>query len=391
MLQNPYLLMGRKPAGFDEMMPVDMNAVAAMQAAPQQVPLMAQAPVAPQQEAPPTQTTLNAQAGSAPPQGAEDQGTSLLQAYAEQQRLQAEAIKNAEEQLAAARSKPQQFDLTPLLSLASQWTGTDLVSGYARPQNQSKQIQALQEAVLKARGGAAEVARMRAKDVAQLEEQKAAREQRLEELKLRKTELKGQQDARAEEKEYRLRLETQDKYNNQFGNGLSGLSEVVDAAQQARNIIKEVGGIPTSTKDPRTDVYKRAVSRIITGYNRDVAKLGALAGADKKLLEAAASKDPNILEAYIMNALDQSKGQVAVLDDLINAADKKVKEVEGRVQRGFGDRGMKLFVGDRDFYNQTRGIESQQERKTYTAEELAQIRQQDPQRFQQIKSELGIK
>jgi hypothetical protein len=354
MLQNPYLLMGRKPAGFDEMMPVDMNGVAGMQAAPQQVPLMAQAPVAPQQEAPPTQTNLNAQAGSAPPQGAEDQGTSLLQAYAEQQRLQAEAIKNAEEQLAAARSKPQQFDLTPLLSLASQWTGTDLVSGYARPQNQSKQIQALQEAVLKARGGAAEVARMRAKDVAQLEEQKAEREQRLEEISLRKGELRQAKEDRAEDRKLRLELEQNDKYYKQFGEGISGLTEVVSAAKDAKNLIEEAGGnIPTDIA--KFEQYKRAVSRIITGYNRDVAKLGALAGADKKLLEAAASNDPSLLEAYLKNAIGLNKGQRGVLDGLIEAGDKKMKEHEQLVKIRFKGMADPLFSAQKAIYSQERG------------------------------------
>jgi hypothetical protein len=354
MLQNPYLLMGRKPAGFDEMMPVDMNGVAGMQAAPQQVPLMAQAPVAPQQEAPPTQTNLNAQAGSAPPQGAEDQGTSLLQAYAEQQRLQAEAIKNAEEQLAAARSKPQQFDLTPLLSLASQWTGTDLVSGYARPQNQSKQIQALQEAVLKARGGAAEVARMRAKDVAQLEEQKAAREQRLEEISLRKGELRQAKEDRAEDRKLRLELEQNKQYYDQFGEGISGLTEVISAAKDAKNLIEEAGGnIPTDIA--KFDQYKRAVSRIITGYNRDVAKLGALAGADKKLLEAAASNDPSLLEAYLKNAVGLNRGQRGVLDDLIAAGDKKMKEHEQLVKIRFKGIADPLFAAQKAIYSQERG------------------------------------
>ncbi len=348
--------MGRKPAGFDEMMPLDMNAIAGMQAAPQQAPLMAQSQAAPQQANQPTQANLNEQAMSAPKQGMDEESLSLLSAYDQQQRLQAEAIKNAEEQLAAARSRPQQMDLSPLISLAESWSQrpSNLLQAYQRPTDQAKTVQALQEAVLKARGGAAEVARMRAKDVAQLEEQKAAREQRLEEISLRKGELRQAKEDRAEDRKLRLELEQNKQYYDQFGEGISGLTEVISAAKDAKNLIEEAGGnIPTDIA--KFDQYKRAVSRIITGYNRDVAKLGALAGADKKLLEAAASNDPSLLEAYLKNAVGLNRGQRGVLDDLIAAGDKKMKEHEQLVKIRFKGIADPLFAAQKAIYSQERG------------------------------------
>lgn len=97
----------------------------------------------------------------------------VSESYGQQRQLQQDAIKQAEEQLAAARSKPQQMDLSPLIALAEGWSQQPigLLRAYQAPTDQAKTVQALQEAVLKARGGAAEMERMRAKDIQQLSQQ----------------------------------------------------------------------------------------------------------------------------------------------------------------------------------------------------------------------------
>lgn len=311
-------------------------------------------------------------------------------AFQQAQDLQNQAIKSAEEQLAAARSQPQQLDLSPLIALSESWSGkpSRLLQTYQRPQDQAKSVQALQDAVLKARGGAADIALRRADTSERLKEAKEARVQRLEEISLRKGELKQAKEDRAEDRKLRLELEQNDKYYKQFGEGISGLTEVISAARDAQNLIEESGGdIPTDIA--KFDQYKRAISRIITGYNRDVAKLGALAGADKKLLEAAASNDPNLLEAYLKNAIGLNKGQRGVLDDLIAAGDKKMKEHEQLVKIRFKGMADPFFSAQKAIYSQERETEPAQ--KNYTKEELIQIRQQDPERFKKILSEATVK
>lgn len=353
MAQNPYLLMGRKPVNFDSNIPLDMSMETGGQVMPAPMPLQ-------QLQAQPTQQFINEQSANAPAPIPQDMSIEqqLQEAYQQQQAAQNEAIKSAEEQLAAAKSKPQQLDLSPLINLASQWSGTNLGAGYVRPTDKSKEIQALQEAVLKSRGSASESARQALKDrlYAQLQQEQIKKSR--EESAFRKEEAKAVKEAKADDKGIKLQLEVGKNYDKDYGEGIAGLTEVVDSAQKARSIINEVGGIPSDPSDPRTALYKRAVSSIITGYNRDVAKLGALAGADKKLLEAAASNDPNILEAYILNTVGASKGQTAVLDSLIDAADKKMKENESRVKQRFQGLANPMFETQKNMYQQARGIQS---------------------------------
>ena len=345
--------MGRKPVNFDSNIPLDMSMETGGQVMPAPMPLQ-------QLQAQPTQQFINEQSANAPAPTPQDMSIEqqLQEAYQQQQAAQNEAIKSAEEQLAAAKSKPQQLDLSPLINLASQWSGTNLGAGYVRPTDKSKEIQALQEAVLKSRGSASESARQALKDrlYAQLQQEQIKKSR--EESAFRKEEAKAVKEAKADDKGIKLQLEVGKNYDKDYGEGIAGLTEVVDSAQKARSIINEVGGIPSDPSDPRTALYKRAVSSIITGYNRDVAKLGALAGADKKLLEAAASNDPNILEAYILNTVGASKGQTAVLDSLIDAADKKMKENESRVKQRFQGLANPMFETQKNMYQQARGIQS---------------------------------
>jgi hypothetical protein len=159
-------------------------------------------------------------------------------------------------------------------------------------------------------------------------------------------------------------MDAEDKYDKRFGEGIEGLTEVVDAARMAKDIIAESGGIPTPDDKERYDLYKRQVSRIITGYNRDVAKLGALAGADKELLEKAASNDAGVLESYFKRVIG-SKGQVKVLDDLLAAADKKMAQHGELVKDRFAGFGEKIFEKQKKFYEEARGGKALSTQKSY--------------------------
>lgn len=330
--------------------------LAAMQAAPAPAPMPAAAPPVRQM---PTQVDLNIQnqEGNAPeaPMSLTDQ---LAQAYAQQQGLQSEAIKSAEEQLSAARSQPQQMDLSPLIALAESWSGkpSRLLQTYQRPQDQAKTVQALQEAVLKARGGASELARMRAKDVAQLEEQQQARQQRLQEIALKRKELGLMSESKSAEKEEAKVLGVRKDYNKNFAGAITGLSQVMNAAERIKALIKETGGIPSSPSDPRRQEYISAVSDLTTGFNRDVAKLGALAGADLELLNAATSNSTSLVDAYFKNLMGRGsiQGTVNVLDGILQRGDSSMGEFQQRVKDTYLGYADEPFKNQKSFYKKSR-------------------------------------
>lgn len=203
----PFLAMNRqREEALPQVMPLpannqslDQNLIAQLEAAQygqsMTPPPMPMPEVAPAQV--PTQPQINKQAqesGGLPPMPGEaplSVREELMKASQQQMDLQNQAIKQAEEQLAAARSTPQQMDLSPLIALSQSWSQrpSNLLQAYQRPTDQSKNIQALQDAVLKARGGAASLAVERATNVGKLEQMEFDRKQRLKEIALKQKEL----------------------------------------------------------------------------------------------------------------------------------------------------------------------------------------------------------
>lgn len=379
---------------------IDLSAMQQMPAAP--APQAAPRPMRQM----PTQEELNIsnQEANAPamPLSVPEQ---LAQAYQQQQALQDEAIKNAEAQLAAARSRPQQMDLSPLIALAESWSQqpSGLLRAYRPPTDQAKTVQALQEAVLKARGGAAELARMRAKDVAQLEESKEAREQRLQEIALKRRELGLLSSSKSQEREEAKILGVRKDYNKSFGNTISGLSEVMNAAERIKAIINEAGGIPARPDDPRRKEYISAVSQMTTGFNRDVAKLGALAGADLELLNAVIANSTSAVDAYFKNLVGRGaiQGTLNVLDGIMQRGDSTMDEYQQRVKDtylGYADEPFKnqkaLYKKAREQGRQRKAIQfgpSEDEETTtgtpakkWTEEELVNLQKTNPEEFERV-------
>jgi hypothetical protein len=362
-------------------------------AAMQQMPSAPQAAPRPMMQMP-TQEDLNienqeANAPAMPPTRAER----LMQVYEQQQRLQDEAIRSAEEQLSAARNRPQQMDLSPLIALAESWSQqpSGLLRAYRPPTDQAKTVQALQEAVLKARGGAADLAERRETNLGKLEESKEAREQRLQEIALRKRELGQAKEERDSWRKEQKQIEYKEKFDNKYGNNIVGLTEMAQNAKIARDILNRKGRLPV-IGDPEFEDYQSAVSSLLVRYNSDKAGLGALAGQDLKLLEKATGTSISSFNNLASNVAGSgAAGAIKVLDRVLKGTDDTVKNIGERAKSVWGDPVADVYQQSRSFYDQARGLGQQEQAKKYSAEELSQIRQQDPQRFQQIKSELGIK
>ena len=285
----------------------------------------------------------------------------LALAYGQQQELQNQAIKQAEEQLAAARSRPQQMDLSPLIALADAWSQRpmNLLSAYKRPEDQAKVVQALQEAVLKARGGAANLAAQRAMDVSKLEESKAAREQRLEEIALRRKEVGIQKETKDEMKRMQQQTEWKEKFDKRYGDNMTGLAEMAQNAKIARDITARKGRMPVYGDYEWTD-YQSAVSSLLTRYNADKAKLGALAGADLKLLEKAVGTSISSFDNLARNvAGGGAAGSIKVLDRILTGTDQTVDNIGKRAKSVYGDQVMDVYKQARSFYDESRGLGGQ--------------------------------
>lgn len=318
----------------------------------------------------PTQPQLNRQAQAPvgiPPEPAQEQLSpqeALSLAYGQQQELQNSAIKQAEEQLSAARNKPQQLDISPLIALSQSWSQgpNALLSAYQRPDDQAKTVQALQEAVLKARGGAADISARRAMDVAKLEEAKATREQRLQEIALKRQEVGALKENRDAQKMAQQQTEWKEKFDKRYGDNMTGLAEMAQNAKIARDIIAQKGRLPVYGDAEWAD-YQSAVSSLLTRYNADKAKLGALAGADLKLLEKAVGTSISSFDNLARNvAGGGAAGSIKVLDRILTGTDQTVDNIGRRAKSVYGDQVMDVYKQSRSFYDESRGQIGSQEK-----------------------------
>lgn len=321
---------------------LDSNLIAQLEAAKYGQTLPPQS--TPTLEAPaqvPTQPQLNMQAqqsgglltnvppspSQAPKLTPEDE---LALAYGQQQELQNQAIKQAEEQLAAARSRPQQMDLSPLIALADAWSQRpmNLLSAYKRPEDQAKVVQALQEAVLKARGGASELARMRAKDVRQLglqEEQMRINE----ELKRAQIAAMGQQkEGKQDLSIKKFQRESEKEYTETYGEPLRNLAIFGSKVSQLEKTLSSKGdpffGVTTAEIESLS-------SSINTDYNRDIGKLGALAGGDLELIKAATGQGLGVKEYVTRMMRGGVQGRIALLNMLKADVSKRAQAYKNEV------------------------------------------------------------
>lgn len=368
---------------------LDSNLIAQLEAAKYGQTLHSQS--TPTLEAPaqvPTQPQLNMQAqqsgglltnvppspSQAPKLTTEDE---LALAYGQQQELQNQAIKQAEEQLAAARSRPQQMDLSPLIALADAWSQRpmNLLSAYKRPEDQAKTVQALQEAVLKARGGAAELARMRYKDVNQLNLQE--RQMLInEDLKRAQIAAMGQKKSeKGDLQEKKFQFDVEEKYNKSLGAPIKQLGIFVSKVKDLRDYLSTKSYIPYNDQK-----YKSLVSQIVTQYNQDVAGLGALAGADLKLLMAAVGQESTgvtgAVDTYFRNKFGGGVGSaIESLARLETQADERVaNETESLKSASTYPYIEKLHSKNLSIYNKSRGLEPEQQQSqngsVYSKEDL---------------------
>ena len=377
-MTSPYVLMGRKVAqnAFDGSMVPDMGMEPSMQdpqafqnqqqILEQATPKMALTPEMPAQPPQPQQEQIPQvplQGGMAP-MSREDIINQLRLATEEDVKSQREGLKFAEQRLKEALEAPKEIDWSPLIALADQWSGSDLLSAYQRPQSKEKQIQALQEMVLKSRGQLSETQRRSLQDVLESEDRKLSREA----TRAATEQARAAADvSRAQGLQLKQNAETRassKQYNDEFGQTIRGATEVANAAQKIKDIINRNGGmIPTDiTGEGKLlkEEYDSAVSSMITGFNRDIAKLGALAGADLNIINKAINADTSLFNAYIKNWLGSGgRGTIKTIDDFLKRNDDLVSQARRLVIKG-NKEALPIFEEDEKFYLKTRSGSKEQ-------------------------------
>lgn len=249
-----------------------------------------------------------------------------------------QAAADTQKQLEAYSQLPSQVDLSSLSKLVDEWTGSNLTQAYNRPVSPEERMQVmnqLQGAYQRAQVGVsdAEAQMLENQLNSQLKIDKLFQEEK--EAQARAQERKLAQDQARQVKETTQQLSSADKYRKDFGEKIEGLGDFAAALAGARELVKKHGGIPTTGDDATT--YESYVSTALTNYNRDVAKLGALAGPDLGILSGAVSAGPDALKTAFSKLVrgQSGKGSVDVFDRLLNQTDNAIKVSDKKVKEGF--------------------------------------------------------
>jgi hypothetical protein len=185
------------------------------------------------------------------------------------------------------------------------------------------------------------------------------RKQRLQEIAMKRKELGIVKENKDEIKRVQQQTEWKEKFDKRYGDNMTGLAEMAQNAKIARDIIARKGRMPIYGDAEWTD-YQSAVSSLLTRYNSDKAKLGALAGADLKLLEKAVGTSISSFDNLARNvAGGGAAGSIKVLDRILTGTDQTVDNIGKRAKSVYGDQVMDVYKQSRSFYDESRGLGGQ--------------------------------
>lgn len=274
----------------------------------------------------------------------------LRQRQAESRQGQIEGINNLQDLLSQhiARQKSREglagMDLTPLMALADTWYGTKMAQSYNRPEDSKAQLETtarLQDALQRAKGNLTEG------DIKALNNQldsiygnKKVAEQSAE-AQARIGLINAQRDQTKSDKDIKLSIDANKDYNKNFGENINGIADFTASATKAINIIKQNNGEIPQVGNPLSPEYDAAVSQMLTNYNSHVAKLGALAGADLKLLTNAIGNDVGVIDKLMrQNIKGGGSSTLAVLNGILSKTDDMINRTKSRVSnvyKGYAD------------------------------------------------------
>lgn len=374
----PFLLMGSQAQGPQMSLAQPLDQTMSVSTPP--AISSAVQPVLPESSSltpPPTQQDLSMGAAGAPLQKQpSDYSSQVAQAYESQMQALRSSVGDAEARLKQAMQQKEQMNLAPLAQLVDAWTGSRFAPMYQAPESKAKQVQQLQDAVLKARLGVSQTELERLKTLQDQREKELGRQsaERIAGLKLSAAgEAAGEKGTRADIK---MQTEMKRDFNKTFGQQMTGLAEMAKNAKIARDIVEKKGRLPIFG-DPEYADYKSAVSQLLTTYNRDKAGLGALAGADLRLLESATGTSVSSFENLVTNTFGSgSVGSIKVLDKILSGTDQTIDNIGKSTKSIYPDFVMPTYDQARSIYQESRGL-GQKANPTLTADQLKNMSREE--------------
>jgi hypothetical protein len=265
----------------------------------------------------------------------------------------------AQKLLEQYQAQPNKMNLAPLLALSESWTGFKQ-GGYIPPPTEEQRmtrIAELQEGLRKAKGG------VTASELQQLAQLRAGADRDakmlLEAMGMDKAAKESKKDARAElpltPKEV---IQVKERFERDYGMKIDGLAEAANAATRIANTIETTKNIPYPGFDPSFD---SAVSQYITAINRDVARLGALAGGDLSLLQKRAFVNGAFSEQLFKELLGEYNPQKIAKEmrNAISKFDTEVSNIKTLASENYGGYADKAYENAAARYEKTKGFDTQ--------------------------------
>lgn len=235
----------------------------------------------------------------------------------------------------------QKVDLSPLMALSDSWFGGNLAGNYKRPTDSKSALEttaALQQGLQKARGSLTDNEMqnlaLRANILQKSDESKANQAIAKARLEESKNSRGGHEGFRVGKEEVRNR----ENFDKTIGQPMQMKGQFIEALSDVKNVLRSNGNKVPAVNSPEYTKYKSAVDRMLVRYNSDIAKLGALAGADLTLLSGATATSPEMMKTWFNEKLQGGvEGTLQVLDALEKGVDAGVEEDSARAIDTWGD------------------------------------------------------
>jgi hypothetical protein len=306
----------------------------------------------------------------------------LRQQYQQSISEQKQGISEAEKRLQEYLKKPGKMDLSPLIALAEQWGGGtgNLLRAYKPPEDRKKEVENLQQQVLKARGGLSDTQTRALKDELMMEEKAQDRSIELSKLAQKSQEIAAMQGKKQGDKLIDLDNDAiKNIAKSDEAKRINGITSFMSSLNKYRDLVDSYKLQPIGSKEQK--LLQSAYSDVKLKY-KEAGNLGALSGPDIGIVIEGIPDATDKMFA-LSSKLGVGGGYKAILDTIDQVKGMSKKEFDtnmSSLRSGFGQYGgEKLLNNYNDQFSKSFGGS-----KKWTKEELIQLQQTNPQEFERI-------
>ena len=260
-----------------------------------------------------------------------------------------------------------QLDLSPLMALSDQWYGGNLAQNYRGTDTYTAGRQQQDVAKLQQALGArqAQLSDAESQAIAAQLKSEAYNQQVLASQLGALTPKEGRTEA-ADAKSKKASIANKLAYGRPKAEGdtMETMIDVARSTNRLKSMIASSGGKVPSIGSTDWARFKSQVSQLLTNYNKK-AGLGALAGADLRLLSDTVGVSPEAFDKAIADVVSRG-GMTAVLEDLEKDMDEKVLIFDEIVPEKYGNDADKLYEIHKKAYMKAAG----RDKPPQTSEEL---------------------